>query len=247
MAYSDICFRDNMIFYNGMRYPFPFTNAQVRMFVQNLDYWYSRYNEYSVLDKNYENTDIPNQAFSFYLFIVTKRRIPSLSEYVQYYFKEHCTPINDNYFKFKPKYWTGILEHGQGVAHENLFPITACVGRLARAYPTFLREIELFTRIQDAGCRVQYSFHDDCSGIDLKILGDTIYSVKEFVATKNSLKKLAEKDVNSRARYKEELIYLPLHMSNTYGVPNFEIINNIYIYDQSTGDYLIGLSKGVAK
>ena len=76
-------------------------------------------------------------------------------------------------------------------------------------------------------------------------MGDIIYSVKEFVATKKSMSKLSDKDVNARARFKEKLIYLPLHMSNTFAPQNIEVINDIYLYDEVTSNYLINLTKKV--
>ena len=240
MEQIDIKITNKMVSYNGMKYPFSITNANVRSFLEKLDYWYPQHPEFQEQHREYEKTDIPNQAFSFYLFVVLKRRIPTLSEYCQYYFKEHCQQIDEVYFKFKPKYWTGMLEHGMGVAIENKFPITACVGRLARAYTTFLREVELYTRLQDAGCKVQYSFVDDKHGIDLKIFGKTCtYCIKEFVATKKSLEKLGEKESGKSEKWGQKIVYLPLHMSNTYAPVNIEVINNVYLYDEKTSQYLI--------
>ena len=239
----DIKIMDKSVKYNGMTYPFYLTNKHVREFIKTVDYWYPRHFEFQEQNPEYERTDIPNQAFSFYLFIAMKRRIPSLSEYCQYYFKEHCQQIDNTYFMFKPKYWSGMLEHGLGVAVENKFPITACVGRLARAYTTFLREVELYTRLQDAGCKVQYSFADDKRGIDLKIFGKTYtYCVKEFVATKKSLEKLVEKESGKSEKWGQKNIYLPLYMSNIYAPANIEIINNIYLYDAKTSEYLINIA-----
>lgn len=243
MPLVDITLANKTVKYNGMTYPLPLSNMDTRKFIENLDYWYPRHPEFQEQHREYERTDIPNQAFSFYLFVAMKRRIPNLSEYCQYYFKEYCQQIDNTYFMFKQKYWTGMLEHGLGVATENKFPITACMGRLARAYTTFLREIELYTRLQDAGCRVQYSFVDDKRGIDLKIFGKSYtYCVKEFVATKKSLEKLDEKETGKAEKWGQKNIYLPLYMSDIYAPANIEVINDIYLYDAKTSEYLIKLA-----
>ncbi len=245
MKYENIKFYNKAVQYNGFTQPFSITNQDVRKFISKLDYWYPRHPEYAVLDRDYENADIPNQAYSFYLFIVLKKKIPTLSEFCEYYFNQYCIKLDDTYFMFKPKHWTGVLEHGLGVARENRFPITACVGRLARAYTTFLREIELFTRLQDAGHKVQYSFEDDKYGTDLKIFGHTYtYCVKEFVATRKSLSKLQEKEANKADRFGQKTVYLPLYMSDTYAPMNIEVINNIYLYDGNASKYLMNLADG---
>ena len=240
MTPVDIKIANKMVKYNGMIYPFVMTNSSVRKFLEGIDYWYHRHPEFQKQNTEYEKTDIPNQAFSFYLFVALKRRIPTLTEFCHYYFNEHCQQVDDTYFKFKIKYWTGMLEHGLGVANENKFPITACVGRLARAYTTFLREIELYTRLQDDGCNVQYSFLDDIHGIDLKVFGkECTYCIKEFVATRKSLEKLNEKESSKREKFGQKIVYLPLYMSDTYAPTNIEVINNIYLYDDKTTNQLI--------
>lgn len=216
----------------------------VREFISKLNYWYESHPEFQHKHHDYENADIPNQAFTFYQYLTLKRKVPTLTQFCEHYFKQYCIKLDDTMFKFKDKYWTGEKEHGQGVSARNQFPISACVGRLARSYTTFLREIELFTRLNDAGLNVQYSFEDDQHGIDLKIItSKQVYCVKEFVATKNSLRKLAEKDAAHRTRLGQKDIYLPLHMDDTFAPRNIEVLNKIYLYDQATGKYLMGLSE----
>lgn len=238
--YKEIIIRNGKIKHDGLIRPFNLANGDVRDFITKLDYWYLRYPEYVASDKNYENANIPNQCYCFYSFIALKQKLPTLTEFVQFYFKQYAKQLDSEYFMFRPKYWTGQQEHGKGIVVENKFPIYALVGRLARAYPTFLREIDVYTRFQDMGYDVQYSFDDDAKGIDLKIFGQNqTICVKEFIATKNSLAKLAEKEYRKINNFKQKVCMLPLFMDSKFGVPNFIRLNKIYLYDDASLEEII--------
>lgn len=169
-----------------------------------------------------ENTRIPSLVLAFYYTIYkldNNLRVPTQFEYIEKYFNLHHEWINQN-----------------NINKEGL------KGRLSRAYPSLIRELEFYLRLKESKYfeKVLYDLDDDLNEkIDITI----IYSGNEYglqlrINSKNSNKYYEIKKRRGTQKKSIELIDMPFDKNTTDNKIHTSGAE-LYLYPENTIDKLI--------
>jgi hypothetical protein len=124
----------------------------------------------------------PAFVVSFIRFSDEFQRIPSQSEFAEFYVALNRATLNDEFSKWQPR--------------ERPAKKRALLARLGRAYPSFVRDVYLFALLRENGVPVDYDTTQDVqAGVDLSVsIGTRKIQVHVFLDSPRSLHGRAKKD-----------------------------------------------------
>lgn len=183
-----------------------------------------------VYSKNIENYRMIAFSFMFYYLFVTENKIPSLDMLINSYLDTFCVNVENDLYKIKEEYV---------ISYKNIyFAKKEIAGRIARAYQSFIREIELLSKLYKyLPYDISYNLKADLvDGIDIIVTTkENVFGLATYLDNKRTRMYKNKKNVN-RHNYNNNMIDVKAitHGENkntiqlgTINVYNNDVINYI--------------------
>ncbi len=166
---------------------------------------------------------MPFINYIFYIYFCINLKVPTLEELTDMYLQKYCKQINTDTYSLNDFF----IAHGYNIT----FKKKHILGRIYRAYFSFIRELDILYKIFDEEIYAYYDFQEDIDGKDITVfLNNKKTYIASFMGTKRSQKYKKRKN-----NYRHGQEYNQLYQNNNIinavaNKNNCEYINNIMVY-----------------
>lgn len=170
-------------------------------------------------DYNFERASIPYIVFPFYWNFAVSGEIPTFKALAEQYIEWFCTESADGTLSIKEEF----------ESNAGSFRREALIGRIARAYASYLRELDLLLQLsQYADIEASYSFQDDLKGYDIVVESNSrLYGLATYWGSVASRHDRERKSGLHNTQHSIHKVEMPADASNTV------CVNGIYLYSET--------------